>query len=160
MDSDLPVGGVATNSKVNGLGEVVMAGIDLALEEHLRECMGACADCYCRHQQDADSVGSCTCPGEEPHQYNPTGDHELCAPQGRTATLIGSWKKSEDGKYEPDENGEYSAIVGELHTQVVWSKHTTRGAPCSPCFPGQVDLETPGQFLAFDLPPAVWDKER
>lgn len=66
--------------------------------------------------------------------------------------LIGTWKKDEDGEYIPDESGEYAAIVGEIYTQCVWSKTVTRGALCSPCFPGQVDSDSDGDFLAYALP--------
>jgi hypothetical protein len=83
-------------------------------------------------------------------------DHDRCGPQERGDMLIGSWKKDEDGKYEPDETGEYAAIVREFNTQVVWSKHTRRVALCSPCYPGQGDLDTPGEYLAFDLPPELY----
>jgi hypothetical protein len=67
--------------------------------------------------------------------------------------LIGSWKKDEKGLYEPDKEGEYAAIVNESTTQVVWSKFTKRCALCSPCYPGQGDLDTPGEWLAYTLPP-------
>jgi hypothetical protein len=67
--------------------------------------------------------------------------------------LIGDWKKDEQGLYEPDKEGEYSAIVNESTTQVVWSKFTKRCALCSPCYPGQGDLDTPGEWLAYTLPP-------
>jgi hypothetical protein len=67
--------------------------------------------------------------------------------------LIGSWKKDEKGLYEPDKEGEYSAIVSEIYTQVVWSKYTKRCNLCSPCYPGQGDLDTPGEWLAYTLPP-------
>jgi hypothetical protein len=68
--------------------------------------------------------------------------------------IIGSWKKGEDGKYEPDkENGEYAAIVDEIYTQVVWSKFTKRCNLCSPCYPGQGDLDSEGIYLTYTLPP-------
>lgn len=75
--------------------------------------------------------------------------------------LIGSWKKDEDGKYTQDEEGEYAAIVDLdqfYTTQVVWSKYTKRVKLCSPCFPGQGDLDSPDPkgCLAYDLPPDVY----
>lgn len=66
--------------------------------------------------------------------------------------LAGEWIKDELGKYIPDPGGEYSAIVGEIYTQVVRSKKTKRCALCSPCYPGQGDLESKGNFLAYCLP--------
>lgn len=47
---------------------------------------------------------------------------------------------------------EFAAIVNETTIQVVWSKYTKRGALCSPCYPGQVDLDSDGEFLGYTLP--------
>ncbi len=79
-------------------------------------------------------------------------DHDHCGPDSMGTVLIGGWIKDSDGRYSPDKESEYSAIVGEVNTQVVWSRHTDRAALCSPCYPGQADLETPGDVLAFTLP--------
>ena len=86
-------------------------------------------------------------------------EHYECGPEERGTVLIGSWFKNQAGQYEPDTAGEYAAIVGEIYVQVVWSRHTKRCRPCSPCYPGQGDLGTPcdeGGFIAFDLPPDVY----
>jgi hypothetical protein len=85
-------------------------------------------------------------------------DHDRCGPDERGTILIGAWKKGDDGKYEPDVSGEYAAIVGETNAQVVWSRHTKRCAGCSPCYPGQADLNSPSEdgFLCFDLPPEMY----
>jgi len=74
---------------------------------------------------------------------------EFCEPDGDS--LIGAWKRKK-GLYEPDPKGDYSAIVREDVIQVVKSKTTRTGALCSPCYPGQVDLDTPGDFLGYCLP--------
>lgn len=72
--------------------------------------------------------------------------------------LIGDWKKDEEGGlYVPDENGEFAAIVTSSTfncVQVVWSKWTTNvRAMCSPCFPGQADLDSgEGNIMAYTLP--------
>lgn len=73
--------------------------------------------------------------------------------------LIGDWIQGEDGKYEPDKTGEYAAIENETTVQVVWSKYTAKGALCSPCYPGQVDLDSKGEFLGYTLPPELLHKE-
>jgi len=84
------------------------------------------------------------------HGQDP-GQCDGCEPQGDI--LIGKWiKDPKDQKWAPDLTGDYAAIVGEIYTQVVFSKKTKRGALCSPCYPGQVDLETPGDFLGYCLP--------
>ena len=71
--------------------------------------------------------------------------------------LIGDWLKDEEGKYYPDENGEYAAIVTSSTfncIQVVWSKFITEvRAMCSPCFPNQADLDSgKGNIKCYDLP--------
>lgn len=74
--------------------------------------------------------------------------------------LIGDWIKDKDGLYTPDESGEYAAIVREDVTQVVLSKYTTRARLCSPCYPGQADVDPNrenGGFLAYTLPKEAFD---
>jgi hypothetical protein len=66
--------------------------------------------------------------------------------------IIGDWMKDKDGLYTPDESKEFAAIMRETVIQVVWSKYTARGALCSPCYPGQVDLDSEGDFLGYTLP--------
>ena len=62
--------------------------------------------------------------------------------------LIG-FKKRGDGKYEPDIEANISIIVNEFDSQIVKSHYVKRCGLCSPCFPGQGDLESKGDFLAF-----------
>lgn len=164
-DADSPSTGVLTNHKIAGLSDAMTVGIDLGWEEHAATCRSRCAYCYCTHEQRTPGfeADECDCHRiggswiqSNSHVYVPTGEHDGCGPEERGDMLIGSWKKGADGKYEPDETGEYAAIVRELVTQVVWSKHTDRGAVASPCYPGQVDLETPGQYLAYTLPKGMF----
>ena len=73
--------------------------------------------------------------------------------------IMGDWIKDSDGKYMPDESKEFAAIIRESVVQVVWSKYTASGALCSPCYPGQVDLDSKGDYLAFTLPDELLTKE-
>lgn len=73
--------------------------------------------------------------------------------------IMGDWIKDSNGKYIPDETGEFSAIINESTVQVVWSKFTTTGNLCSPCYPGQVDLDSKGDYLAYTLPDYLLDVE-
>jgi hypothetical protein len=69
--------------------------------------------------------------------------------------IYGDWiLDTKTEQYSPDEKGEFAAIYnGNYNTlQVVWSKFTTRAALCSPCYPGQGDVGSKGEFLAFTLP--------
>jgi len=72
--------------------------------------------------------------------------------------LIGDWLKDDEGLYYPDPEGEFAAIVREDVVQVVFSKYITKCRNlCSPCYPGQADVnsgedEDNGEFLAYNLP--------
>lgn len=66
--------------------------------------------------------------------------------------IFGNWKKDNSGQYIPDESGEFSAILNESTIQIVYSKFTQRASLCSLCYPGQADLDTLGEFLAYTLP--------
>lgn len=75
--------------------------------------------------------------------------------------LYGDWKMNGNGKYEPDLEGECAFIYdnNSNYIQVVWSKYVMRCKPCSPCFSGQGDLDSPaGKYdwtQAYCLPPDV-----
>jgi len=84
--------------------------------------------------------------------------HDDCWMDDEPTYLIG-FKKDEKGDYVLDEKAEYSAIVGQQETQVLRSRYVSRVTLCSPCFPGQGDLDTPGEFLAFTLPEEVWGEK-
>jgi len=84
--------------------------------------------------------------------------HDNCWMDDEPTYLIG-FKKDDKGEYVLDERAEYSAIVGQQETQVLRSGFVSRTALCSPCFPGQGDLDTPGEFLAYNLPPEIWGEQ-
>lgn len=78
--------------------------------------------------------------------------------------LLGEWIKDENGLYTYDEEGEYAAIENESTIQVIWSKYLVRGPLCSPCYPGQADinansLESDNGFLAYNLPDYLLRKD-
>lgn len=65
-----------------------------------------------------------------------------------------------DGNYySPNKAGDWAGIGTECVVQVVWSKYTQRAALTSPCYPGQCDLDTPGEFLGYTLPPSLFYQE-
>lgn len=70
-------------------------------------------------------------------------------------TILLGFIKDDDGKYDIDENAEYSIKYnGEHNTiQVVHSKYIKMALnACSPCYPGQADLETnEGLLFAWSL---------
>ena len=93
---------------------------------------------------------------EEHLKECPNEEHDECYFNDEPTYLVGFRKNEKTGEFEPDENAEYSAIVMPIYTQVIRSKYVSRVELCSPCFPGQGDLDTPGEFLAYTLPPDVW----
>jgi len=64
--------------------------------------------------------------------------------------------------WKPDKSAEYSAIVGEVNSQIAWSQWNISARLCSPCYPNQADLDSvdpDNGMLAFSLPPDLFDKE-
>jgi len=88
---------------------------------------------------------------EEFLKSNPTDEEKEAYESDSPTVLIGDWIKR-NGKYQPKKSGEFSAIVGEIYTQVVYSKNFKRCGLCSPCYPGQGDLDSTGEFLTYTLP--------
>lgn len=67
--------------------------------------------------------------------------------------IIGDWiLDTNTHLYEPNPNGEFAAIEREDVTQVVFSHLTERHGLCSPCYPGQCDVDSTGEFLCYVLP--------
>ena len=76
--------------------------------------------------------------------------------------LYGDWILDTNTRlYEPDKTGEYTAIYDSNQNvfQVVWSKITVKGSLCSPCYPGQVDVGSQGDFTAYAFPDDMIYKE-
>lgn len=125
IDEHDPITGVISNRRiVEFIIEESRNAIDLDYVSHIANC-----PFYRKH-------GECDCLDFD--HDNPT-------------LLIGNWV-CDNGKYQHDPNGQFAAIVAEQYTQVIFSKHTKRCNLCSPCYPGQGDLETPGKWLTYDLP--------
>ena len=67
--------------------------------------------------------------------------------------------KEVNGMYEIDEGAEFSAIVNFPYTQIVHSRYMSYANKCSPCYPYQNDLDTPGDNETYQLPPDMFDDE-
>lgn len=80
--------------------------------------------------------------------------------------LIGDWVLDSDGQYQIDYGGDnhFAAIVDYDFSggivQVIWSRYVTNAALCSPCCPGQCDLDTPGDFMGYDLSLSMYGEMR
>ena len=130
--SNDPITGVVSNNIVFWLGGEIDNGIDLEYENHVKECE------QCQKGENCEVI--------EMWEYS--GD-----------ILIGDWIIDSDGLYDYDPEGEYAAICREIYTQVVYSKHTTKCLLCSPCYPGQGDIGSIGEFLTYTLPSELMGTE-
>lgn len=170
VDSEVPITGVVTNNKLSHFFDDLICSASLSdlelLDQYLEKR-------WARIQSIAEThVGEiCTGKIEEIRELldeieNPEMD--VC---NETSEFIPGFCKTEDKNkawywfdmldygMKPDPDAEYSAIVGEVYTQVVRSKWAIRCALCSPCYPGQGDVETVGEFLAYTLPPDVYEDD-
>jgi len=132
VDPELPITGVISNNLiVQFISDEMYDCIDLDYEEHINtpDHILEGENCFCVDMWDC----------------------------GDSTYLIGDWIKDSDGLWDYDPDGEYAAIVRESTTQVVYSKYTKRAGLCSPCYPGQADNESDGEFLAYDLPSEAYD---
>lgn len=138
VDSDTPITGVISNNDISQfLSDEMYNMIDLTYEEFADEVNGD--ENYTEDEKE-----------EILSNYESDGD----------TYLIGGWKQDENGLYEPDQSSEYSAIIRYDVTQVVWSQHTTHAPLCSPCYPGQADVnpDYDGEYLAYTLPHEAFQK--
>ena len=143
VDSDIPITGVFQNNHCEYLfDDIVHDGINLGWYwyNHVEECT------------DQDCIDN---------------DHESAMDyQGYFYGLIGFIETTEKDKswywfpkqkigFLLDDSAEYSAIVGEIYTQVVRSQYVIKCQLCSPCYPGQGDANTNGDYIAYSVPPDV-----
>jgi len=66
--------------------------------------------------------------------------------------IIGFNYNDDTGFYDIDNDAEFSAIIGEIYTQIVHSKYVTKCGMCSPCYPMQGDLHSVGDNITYCLP--------
>lgn len=132
LHRDEVVTGVVQNNRCEFIHEDAINGIDLRYEEALREW----------EMENPDSEDDFEYDGE-------MGD-----------VLIGFKWNDETQLYEEDPDAEYCAIVnydGHYVTQVTMSKYAVECHRCSPCYPGQGDVDTPGDsYIAFCPPPDAY----
>lgn len=164
VSTQVPIGGVVNANRLeNVIHDLALSGLDLGFEpgwrEFEREKIAEFEATYWDGITD-----------DEPHD-DPTPDEELIAEWKEEygelyhtpgLILIGDWVKDDAGLYEPDQAGEFAAIV-DYDSNVVMVKHskvTKRCALCSPCYPGQADLESEGEYLGYDLPAYFYPQPR
>ncbi len=88
-------------------------------------------------------------------------DHEYFSENyyGDEDTILVGYTKDDEGLYIPDTSKEFSYIYNEGILQVTQSKYTKDVRLCSPCYPNQGDLNTIGDYKAYNLPSDYFDKE-
>ncbi len=133
------IGGVVHNNSAEWLHEDIRLGTNLDFEIHLTECPNEDHDsCWENNGSETYLIGFAECePDDSEAWYAEIGEH-------------GSFG------FKLDPEAEYSAICGEINTQVVASEWMAMCAMCSPCYPGQGDLDTHGGFPTCSLPPDMY----
>ncbi len=140
------VTGVIHNNSAAWLHDDIYQAIDLDWRTH-------CADCPIKEHESHDDcwenvggetmlIGFMPCGiGDPAAWFNYIGKH------GSFAFML-------------DESAEYSAICCAIYTQIVRSRWVAECNKCSPCYPNQGDLDTPGtDYLAYCLPPDMFDTD-
>ena len=131
IDSEVPTTGVLSIHSINWDAYLFIDEVCLTCEEMYKELE---SDHECEYGEDCNCADFIEC----------DSSHDK---------IIGDWiLDTKTGLYEVDKNGEFAAIVRESTIQVVYSKYIARGAPCSPCYAGQIDLDSSGEFKAYTLP--------
>lgn len=138
-DQAIVIGGVIKNWSAEYLHEDTFEGTNLDYEVHLTECPNEDHDgCWENLGSETWLIGFIECePDDKKVCYAEVGEH-------------GSFG------FKLDPEAEYSAIVGEIYTQVLSSKWMADCRMCSPCYPSQGDLDTPGDFPTYSLPPDIY----
>ena len=161
VSSDTPVTGVISCNNVEWIHEEVDGGnsIDITDLDMTDNYVAEMTDTY-RRENDLDDDWT---PDAEQiddwmqdfydHGYGDSVGHQH---------LIGDWILGDDGKYDYDKSGVYSALVDYESNliYVYWSKYVSRAALGSPCIAGMCDLDSDGDYLAYDLPPELYGELR
>ncbi len=142
VSSNVPVTGVVSNNSISWewMDEVV------------------CLDCSPEFNEDGEENWDFVeCDGSHTKLY---GDWTISDTKPTEEVRVLFFK---DNKYYyptvTDGDEVCSIISREDVCQIVYSSYTQRGALCSPCYPGQVDLDSEGEFLGYTLPPSLFYQE-
>lgn len=141
IDSDVPTTGVLNSNSI--AWEFIDDEICLDCEEADKEFKNGTHEC--EYGED------CNCQ-----------DFIECN-SSHTKIIGDAWRlDTKTGEYDVIKDNpelEFAAIVNESTVQVVWSKYIATGAPCSLCYPGQIDLDSKGEFKAYTLPDYLLGQE-
>lgn len=112
---------------------------------------------YINHNYDVYMNNNCTLVGiceDSPEWYKISEEYVECGD-----TWLYGYIKKPNGDYVEDTTKEFSCIINnnENTIQVTQSEFFGECYHCSPCYPNQGDLDTPGYLLAYHLPPELHD---
>lgn len=158
VDSEVPTTGVVDSNSPAHLMEEVFSdsAINLSFERSWKEFYRGKLGAYqkVRGRENKAPSARLVAKWEDEHSE----EYNMGAYGSGETYLIGKWIVDSEGEYAPDLEGEYAAIVNfdSFTVQVVHSKWVRRCALCSPCYPGQADLDCAGDYLAYDLPAEIY----
>lgn len=141
IDSSIPITGVINCNSVSSesLNDDMFyrSGINLSFENYKRDHEKFCDNDDCIAEDH----------GIEYENYISEND-----------TYLINYKLNEDDLYSPDISKEYCMVVSDVTIQVTYSKYAKNCNLCSPCFPGQGDLDSIGKYLTYSLPVDYFDE--
>jgi hypothetical protein len=170
VDSEVPTTGVFTNNRVDYLLDDLTDCVDLAYESALEDYVGErlkkineilSSSIY--DEAGLDNLAKAVNLLEEVINPNldciDTLDWLIGFKKVTDKEEAWHWFESLQYGYAPDEEAECSVMVGEIYSQVVRSRWGLKGALCSPCYPGQVDVDSNGEFIGFSYPPHYFEED-
>lgn len=168
VDSEIPTTGVFQNNKVDYLLDDLSDCVDLAYESALEDYVGErlkkineilSSSIY--DEAGLDNLAKAVNLLEEIIEPNldciDTLDWLIGFKKVTDKEEAWHWFDSLQYGYAPDEEAECSVMVGEIYSQVVRSRWVLKGALCSPCYPGQVDADSKGDFIGYSFPPDFYE---
>ena len=135
----MPITGVLQNNHLDPDIFYYKMDFDLNVFYHYEEC----------HTYSKE-FASCDCDDLPEYDFDcPLIGFKKTKRKPNTTTLYYDFKESLGFYIIPDKKSPYSMIVGEIYSQIIRSRYYTLSAMCSPCFPGQGDLDTIGIYKAY-----------
>lgn len=170
VSDNIPVTGVVSLGSLANIDEICVEGqvINLTYEngwrEYIREKTSEFVKAFW-DGLDPNDNGEYSDPEPTERQLFEWSEEysELDQPPG--TYLIGAWVQDENGLYEPGEltpENEFAAIASydTMTAQVVRSKYAIRAELCSPCYPGQANIDDNGDFMGYDFPDWIYGDRR
>lgn len=169
VDSEIPTTGVFANNEVTFLWEELESGINLdyesAYDDYISDALSQIINLCNSYKESegfaekAELIVSFLDDIEHPDIEDVESNHWVIGFK-KVFKKDDSWYWFETLQYgfAPDKTEECSAIIGESCSQVIRSIWGVKGSLCSPCFPGQVDADSNGEFIGYSFPPDYYEE--